>query len=358
MLSRTRTRLRAFPQGPWILGSAIALAVLVSPFAVAQTANNGTPVKGGARNPSEDQRQSYTKETEIIADTATYGTRQSNKSSNGGGAIYGCRSGLGGTDKGNEPCIRANNLEDGRAFEFASSGKNATEVGVITAANPNAAPLTTNAQGVATGFNADRVDSKNASDIVADAQAQNRFAAVAANGELSASRDGQSSDARLGGHLRRRVQERRVEVRLPGDRDDHRGRGRRGGAPDERDDRAGAHARRGRDGGRPPVPPARRLLTSDPAGRAGRAVSRSPRVPARVVSRAASAGRSSASCSRRDRTPSGRSTGPPRAGAQRPAQVLLANDPSSMRIDRVPRRGVFARYGPGRRMRDRPARAS
>ncbi len=193
MLSRIRTRLRAFPQGPWILGSAIALAVLVSPFAVAQTANNGTPVKGGARNPSEDQRQSYTKETEIIADTSTYGTRQSNKSSNGGGAIYGCRSGLGGTDKGNEPCIRANNLEDGRAFEFASSGKNATEVGVITAANPNAAPLTTNAQAVATGFNADRVDSKSASDIVADAQAQNRFAAVAANGELSASRDGQSS---------------------------------------------------------------------------------------------------------------------------------------------------------------------
>ena len=140
MLTSIRRRLGAVPQGPWLLGSAIALAVLVAPFAVAQTANNGTTVKGGARNPSADQRQSYTKETEIIADTSTYGTRQSNKSSNGGGAIYGCRSGLGGTEKNNEPCLRANNLEDGRAFELASSGKNATEVGVITAQNPNAAP--------------------------------------------------------------------------------------------------------------------------------------------------------------------------------------------------------------------------
>ena len=193
MLSSIRKGLRGVPQGPWLLGSAVALAVLVAPFAVAQTANNGTTVQGGARNPSEDQRQSYTKETEIIADTSTYGTRQSNKSNNGGGAIYGCRSGLGGTEKGNEPCLRANNLEDGRAFELASTGKNATEVGVITAQNPNAAPLTTNASGVATGFNADRVDGKNASDIVTDAQSLNRFAAVTAAGELAAGRDASSA---------------------------------------------------------------------------------------------------------------------------------------------------------------------
>jgi len=193
MPSRIAGWIRAIPQGPWILGAAVAVSILVAPFAVAQSSLNGTTVRGGARNPSTDQRQAYTKETEIIADTSTYGTRQSNKSNNGGGAVYGCRSGLGGTEKGNEPCIRANNLEDGRAFEFASSGKNATEVGRITAQNPNAAPLTTNAVGVATGFNADQVDGKSASDIVSDAQALNRFAAVGTTGGLAAGRDADTS---------------------------------------------------------------------------------------------------------------------------------------------------------------------
>ena len=189
MPSRIAGWIRTIPQGPWILGASIAVAVLVAPFAVAQSSLNGNGLRGGARNPSTDQRQAYTKETEIIADTSTYGTRQSNKSSSGGGAVYGCRSGLGGTEKNNEPCIRANNLEDGRAFEFASSGKNATEVGRITAQNPNAAPLTTNAVGVATGFNADQVDGKHASDIVSEAQALNRFAAVGTTGGLAAGRD-------------------------------------------------------------------------------------------------------------------------------------------------------------------------
>lgn len=191
MLTNLLDRVRGVPQGPWILLSAIALALLVTPFAVAQSggSQNGKPVMGGARNPSTDQRLAFTRETQIIADTSTYGTRQSNKSDNGGGAVYGCRSGLGGTEKNNEPCIRANNLQDGRAFEFASSGKNATEVGRITAQNPNAAPLTTNAVGVATGFNADQVDGKHASDIVSDAQALNRFAAVGTTGGLAAGRD-------------------------------------------------------------------------------------------------------------------------------------------------------------------------
>ncbi len=35
MLTSIRTRLGRMPQGPWLLGSAIALAVLVAPFAVA-----------------------------------------------------------------------------------------------------------------------------------------------------------------------------------------------------------------------------------------------------------------------------------------------------------------------------------
>ena len=169
----------------WILASAIVLAVCVAPFAIA--AGEGQPVDGGARNPSSNESQSYTRETEIIANTSTYGTRQSNKSDNGGGAIYGCRSGEGGSGKGNEPCIRAVNLAKGYAFEFESRG---VQGGSITVGNggDSTKPFTTNATGVAEGLNADRVDGKNAADIVTDAQAQNRFAQVAANGTLGTQR--------------------------------------------------------------------------------------------------------------------------------------------------------------------------
>lgn len=175
-------------RGPWMLASGALLAALVTPIAIAQTSNDRKPVLGAARNPSEDQRQSFVKETEIIADTSTYGTRQSNKSSSGGGAIYGCRSGVGGTPQNNEPCVRANNLADGRAFELVSSGKSATEVGRIEAVNPNAKPFTTNATGVADGLNADKVDGQNAGDIVTAAQAKNLFAIVADDGTLTRNR--------------------------------------------------------------------------------------------------------------------------------------------------------------------------
>jgi hypothetical protein len=183
MLTRIRTRLSTGCQGPWILASAIALGLLVTPFAVA--AGDGGSIRGGARNPSENQTQEYTSETQIIANNNTYGTRQSNKSDNGGGAIYGCRSGAGGTPKGNEPCIRANNLAQGRAFEFVTNG---TEVGRIESSNANAAPFTTNATGVATGLNSDKLDGKSADDIVAAAQANNQFAAVDKDGKLTATR--------------------------------------------------------------------------------------------------------------------------------------------------------------------------
>ena len=98
-------------------------------------------------------------ETEIIANTTTYGTRQSNKrDGDGGGAIYGCRS-----NPGNEPCIRANNLKGGRAFEFVTIGKEGGRIEV--GGDKTGAPLTTNATGVATGFNADKVDGKEAADF-------------------------------------------------------------------------------------------------------------------------------------------------------------------------------------------------
>src|SRR3954449_1582278 len=104
----------------WIVASATLLAVCIAPFALA--AGEGNPVRGGARNPSNNESQAYTRETQVIANNGTYGTRQSNKSDNGGGAIYGCRSGAGGSSKGNEPCLRGSNLAAGLAFEFESRG--------------------------------------------------------------------------------------------------------------------------------------------------------------------------------------------------------------------------------------------
>jgi hypothetical protein len=169
----------------WIIASSLLLAVCIAPFAIA--AGEGKPVNGGARNPSNNESQAYTRETEIIANNGTYGTRQSNKSDNGGGAIYGCRSGAGGSLKGNEPCLRASNIATGYAFELESRG---VQGGTITVGNggDNTKPFTTNATGVADGLNADRVDGKNASDIVNDAQAQNRFGQVASNGTLGNTR--------------------------------------------------------------------------------------------------------------------------------------------------------------------------
>jgi len=150
-------------QGRWLFAVAVALAVLVAPFAVA--AGEGDPLEGGVRNPSNNQQQALQRETEVIANTSTYGTRQSNKSNNGGGAIYGCRSGEGGSPRNNEPCIRANNLENGLAFEFESDGKVVGRIDAEGAGGDDTRPLTTNATGVATGLNADRVDGREAGQL-------------------------------------------------------------------------------------------------------------------------------------------------------------------------------------------------
>ena len=175
-------------QGPWIFAAVVLAALIVAPFAGAF--GDGKTMRGGARNPSPDARRAYAKETEIIANVSTYGTRQSNKSNNGGGAVYGCRSAAGGTPKGNEPCLRASNLADGRAFEFNANG--GTEVGQITGP-ANAAPFTTTATGVATGLNADKVDGKDAADL------QARFASVAANGTLGNNRGAKSASRTAAG---------------------------------------------------------------------------------------------------------------------------------------------------------------
>jgi hypothetical protein len=184
MLTRIRRRLPGRGNGPWIIIATGAAAMIITPFAVA--AGEGRPIDGGRRYPSSTQSLSYNRETEIIANVATFGTRQSNKSTTGGGAIYGCRA-----RAGTRSCVRASNLANGRAFSFsAASG---TEVGRIDGPAP-AAPFTTSATGVATGLNADRVDSKSASEITSDAAAAaNRFAVVNAAGALGANRGATSA---------------------------------------------------------------------------------------------------------------------------------------------------------------------
>jgi hypothetical protein len=158
----------------WLLATAIAVSILAAPFAIA--AGEGDPILGGARNPSPNETQALTRETEVIANTSTYGTRQSNKSTNGGGAIYGCRA-----TAGTNPCLRGVNLASGRAFEFKS---NATEAGRIDVGNggDTVRPFSTNATGTATGLNADRVDGFDQAQLVA------RFARVSDNGTLQGGR--------------------------------------------------------------------------------------------------------------------------------------------------------------------------
>ncbi len=139
-------------QGRYVLASAVLLALVVSPFAVGAT---GDVLREGKRNPGNG---SAGRETELISSSKTYGTRQSNvRAGNGGGAIYGCRS-----KPGREPCMRSNNLQEGRAFEFETDG---SEAGRIETKNDTGRPFTTNATGIATGLNADRVDGLHAAKI-------------------------------------------------------------------------------------------------------------------------------------------------------------------------------------------------
>jgi hypothetical protein len=165
--------------GRYLILSAVVLAVLTAPFALA--AGEGRPIEGGERNPSSNKRLAYTAETGILTSNRTYGTRQSNKrDGDGGGAIYGCRSA-----PGREPCIRANNLKNGRAFEFDSSS--GTQGGFIDVGsgnpNVNATPFGTNAAGKVANLNADRVDDLHADEIIG--RAKDQWAVVGSDGALT-----------------------------------------------------------------------------------------------------------------------------------------------------------------------------
>ena len=203
---RRRLVLGRAPRTRSVLLASGFLAVVIAPLGIAAT---GDPLREGRRNGTT------VNETEIVSNIKSttalkggYSTRQSNLSDSGGGAIYGCRSQAGGsraTPTPQNPCIRANNLSRGLAFEFNSSIGDV--VGSITAGSGGDAkkPFTTNATGVATGLNADRVDNLDAAGIVATARVKTgldadtvdgldsndlrpRFAQVAPDGTIGASR--------------------------------------------------------------------------------------------------------------------------------------------------------------------------
>jgi hypothetical protein len=139
--------------GRYVVATSLILALGVPAAAVGF--GEGRDVKGGKRNPI---RSGYSAETEIISRNGSYGTRQSNtRIGDGGGAIYGCRSAA-----GNEPCVRGNNLQGGRAFEFNTGGP---EAGFIEVGNSSGAPFQTNGTGLVRNLNAGRVGGKTPADL-------------------------------------------------------------------------------------------------------------------------------------------------------------------------------------------------
>jgi hypothetical protein len=136
--------------------SGLALAIVAAPAALAYgtLANaGGRPVRGGIKNPPHG---GYYRTTQIWADNASWGTRQSNLGT-GGSAIYGCRSPRGGS-----PCLDADNLRGGSAFSFITNGNFG---GRIRVGKASGVPFTTNGHGVATGLNANYLQGKQAKDF-------------------------------------------------------------------------------------------------------------------------------------------------------------------------------------------------
>jgi len=187
-ISKTRRLLGRAPRTRSVVAATGLLVICVAPFASART---GGPLREGVRNGTT------TAETQVISNigsalgpTGGYSTRQSNLSNSGGGAVYGCRSQVGGSaakPRPQNPCLRANNLNTGYAFEFnASDGPIA---GLISAGagGDSKKPFVTNATGVATGLNADRLDNLDAAQIITLARTKADLDADTLDGRDSAS---------------------------------------------------------------------------------------------------------------------------------------------------------------------------
>lgn len=120
------------------------------------TGVTGDVLQEGSRNPSTGTASS---ETTLVANHGNFTLNaQNSKTGDGGGLSAGCSS-----VAPNEACLYSQNIGGGHAFKFWSNGG---EGGRIETSQPGAKPFTTNATGVATGLNADKVDGKDASELV------------------------------------------------------------------------------------------------------------------------------------------------------------------------------------------------
>ncbi len=199
--SKPRGVLSRAPRTRSVIAATGLLVICIAPFAAART---GGPLREGVRNGTT------TAETQIISNigsaltpTGGYSTRQSNLSGSGGGAVYGCRSAVGGSaakPRPQNPCLRANNLNTGYAFEFHASDGPITGLISAGAGGDTKKPFVTNATGVATGLNADRLDNLDAAQIVASARVKTGLDADTVDGV-----DAAGLQARFAtGHGRRR----------------------------------------------------------------------------------------------------------------------------------------------------------
>ena len=175
------------PRTRSVIAATGVLVICIAPFAAAKT---GGPLREGLRNGTT------TSETEVISNIAStlsttggYSTRQSNLSNSGGGAIYGCRSAAGGSaakPRPQNPCVRANNLSTGYAFEFNASKGAIGGLISVGGGGDTRRPFVTNATGVALGLNADRLDGLDASAIIAAARVKAGLDADTVDGKDSA----------------------------------------------------------------------------------------------------------------------------------------------------------------------------
>lgn len=182
-----RRLLHRAPRTRSVVAATGLLVICAAPFASARTGDN---LREGLRNGTS------TAETQIISNipstntpTGGYSTRQSNLSGDGGGAIYGCRSKAGGsaaTPKPQNPCVRANNLSTGYAFEFNAANGAIGGLFSVGSGGDTKKPFITNATGVATGLNADRLDNLDAAQIVAAARVKTSLDADTVDGIDSA----------------------------------------------------------------------------------------------------------------------------------------------------------------------------
>jgi hypothetical protein len=165
----------------------LVIAVIAAPIALA------LPIQGGQRNPG-NRNLAFSRQTQLWAANSAFALRVSNLGS-GGAVVDGCRNVSGGP-----PCVEVVGLKTGPVFQFIGGG---SVGGTIQMSNPNAAPFTTNATGVATGLNANFLQGHQASDfLAATAQAADsaKLGGVPAGGYVQTSQLTSAVQSQLGAY--------------------------------------------------------------------------------------------------------------------------------------------------------------